>query len=373
MVVGVLKEIKAYENRVALLPVGVELLRQHGHEVLVENDAGEGSGFPNEEYVTAGATIVEKAEEIYRRSELVLKVKEPLPQEYDFLREGQVIFTYFHFAASEELTLAVKNSKAVAVAYETIETQDGRLPLLTPMSEVAGRMAVQQAAKYLEKEHGGRGILLGGVAGVEPAKVVVLGGGVVGTNAAKMAAGLGAQVYILDINPDRLRYLSDVMPPNVVTVMSNLHNIRSLLKLADVVISGVLVHGGRTPKIVTRDMLKLMKPGAVIVDTAIDQGGTFETSRPTTHQNPIYEVDGVVHYCVTNMPGAMPVTSTIALTNVTLQYALEIADKGWERAAVENSAIRRGANIVLGHITYPEVAEAFGLEYTPLDEILQIA
>ena len=370
MVVGVLKEIKPFENRVALLPVGVELFRRNGHTVLVESQAGEPSGFSDEAYAEAGAEIVQTAEEVYERCEMVMKVKEPLPREYGLMRDDQVIFTYFHFAADEALTHAFIKSGAVAVAYETIETPDGRLPLLTPMSEVAGRMAVQQAAKYLERAHGGRGILLGGVPGVEPAKVVVLGGGVVGTNAAKMAAGLGAQVYILDISLERLRYLNDVMPPNVVTVMSDPHTIRSLLKLADVVISGVLVHGGRTPKLITRDMISTMKRGAVVVDTAIDQGGTLETSRPTTHLDPIYEVDGVVHYCVTNMPGAMPVTSTIALTNATLPYALELANRGYNQAMLQNSAIYHGANIVKGRVTYRGVAEAFGLEYTPLEEVL---
>ena len=370
MTVGVLKEIKPNENRVSLLPVGVELLKSHGHQVLVETRAGLGSGFPDELYKEAGAEIVATAKEVYDRADMVMKVKEPLPQEYGLIREGQIVFTYFHFAASEELTRAMIESKCVAIAYETIETADGKLPLLTPMSEVAGRMAVQEGAKYLERTQGGRGILLAGVPGVEPATVVILGGGVVGTNAAKMAAGLGARVYILDVNLDRLRYLSDVMPKNVIPVMSNTHNIRELLKVADLVVSGVLIPGGRAPKLITRGSLKLMKKGAVIVDVAIDQGGSTETSKPTTHENPIYEVDGVIHYCVANMPGAVPQTSTIALTNATLPYAVEIADKGYKRAILENPEIKKGANIVLGKVTYKAVADAFGLEYTPVEEVL---
>jgi alanine dehydrogenase len=301
---------------------------------------------------------------------MIMKVKEPRPSEYDLLRESQILFTYFHFAASEKLTRAVIQSRAIAIAYETIETAEGQLPLLTPMSEVAGRMAVQQAAKYLEKEHGGRGILLGGVPGVEPSTVMVLGGGVVGANAARMAAGLGAHVYILDVNLERLRYLADVMPDNVVTLMSNSHTIRAMLQRADVVISGVLVHGAKAPKLVTREMLQLMKKGAVMVDVAIDQGGSFETSRPTTHENPIFEVDGIVHYCVSNMPGAMPVTSTMALTNATLPFALEIANKGYIKAIQDNPAIMKGANIILGKVTYENVAMAFGLDYVSIDKVL---
>jgi alanine dehydrogenase len=370
MVIGVLKEIKANENRVSLLPVGAELLKEHGHEVLVEKNAGLGSGFPDELYEEVGAKIVDSAAEIYRQADMIMKVKEPLPQEYDLIREEQIVFTYFHFAASEELTRAIIRSRCVAIAYETIETADGKLPLLTPMSEVAGRMAVQEGAKYLERTHGGRGILLGGVPGVEPATVLVIGGGTVGTNAAKMAAGLGARVYILDIDLDRLRYLSDVMPPNVIPMMSNAHNIRELLKRADLVICGVLIPGGKAPKLITRESLKLMKKGAVIVDVAIDQGGSTETSHPTTHHDPIYEVDGVIHYCVANMPGAVPETSTIALTNATLPYAVEIADKGYKKAIQENPEIKKGANIVLGKVTYKAVADAFGLEYTPIEEVL---
>ena len=370
MIVGVPKEIKPYENRVALLPVGAEVLTQRGHRVLIETHAGEGSGFNDEAYRAAGAEIVQTPEEVYAQADMIVKVKEPLPPEYNLIREGQIVFTYFHFAASRELTEAIIRSRCVAIAYETIETDDGHLPLLTPMSEVAGRMSVQQGAKYLEKEHGGRGVLLGGVPGVEPATVLILGGGTVGTNAAKMAAGLGARVYILDINLERLRYLDDVMPANVTTMMSNAHNIRELLKQADLVISGILIPGGKAPKLITRDMLPTMKKGSVIVDVAIDQGGAVETAHPTTHDNPIYEVDGVIHYCVANMPGAVPMTSTIALTNATLPYVEELADKGWLKAVKENPEIRRGVNIAYGKVTYRAVAEAFDLPYTPLEEVL---
>lgn len=370
MIVGVLKEKHVDESRVSVLPVGVELLVQHGHTVFTEKNAGTGSGFPDRDYLDAGAKILEDAGSIYEKADLIMKVKEPLEAEYRLMREGQTIFAYFHFAASKRLTEAVTKSKCVAIAYETIETEDGQLPLLTPMSEVAGRMAIQQAAKYLEREHGGRGILLGGVPGVEPSTVVVLGGGVVGANAARMAAGLGAHVHILDISLNRLRYLSDVMPANVVTLMSNAHTIRAMLKKADVVISGVLVHGGKAPKLITRKLLKTMKKGSVIVDVAIDQGGSLETSRPMTHENPIYEEEGVIHYCVTNMPGAMPTTSTMALTNATLPYVVEIADKGYKRAILENSAIRNGTNACFGRLTYENVARALGMPYTPLEKVL---
>ncbi|MDY7033632.1 MAG: alanine dehydrogenase [Thermodesulfobacteriota bacterium] len=370
MIVGVIKEIMADEDRVSLLPVGVELLVEHGHCILVEAGSGSASGFADEQYIQAGAEIISSPDEVYRKADMIMKVKEPLPVEYNLIKEEQIVFTYFHFAASETLTRAIIQSRCVAIAYETIETEEGHLPLLTPMSEVAGRMAVQQGAKYLECEHGGRGILLGGVPGVEPGTVVVIGGGVVGANAAKMAAGLGASVYILDTNLARLRYLSDVMPPNVVTMMSNSYNIRELIAVADVVISAVLIPGGKTPKLITRDMLALMKKGAVIVDVAIDQGGSLETSRLTTHENPIYEVDGVIHYCVGNMPGAVPMTSTIALTNATLPYAVEIADRGYKRSILNNPAIAKGVNIVLGKVTYKNVADAFGMSYTPVEEAL---
>lgn len=369
MIVGLLKEIKPDENRVALVPGGCEMLTQRGHQVLVESRAGLGSGFSDDDYRQAGATIVTAAE-VWARSELVLKVKEPIAAEFSFLRHGQTVFTYFHFAADEKLTRAVLGSGCVAIAYETLETDNGQLPLLTPMSEVAGRMAVMQGAKYLEREHGGRGVLLGGVPGVPPATVVVLGAGVVGLNAAKMACGLGARVYILDTNLDRLRYLNDVLPPNAFTMMSNPPNLREALSSADVVISSVLIKGGKAPKLITRETLKLMKKGAVIVDVAIDQGGSTETSRPSSHREPIYEVEGIIHYCVTNMPGAMPMTSTLALTNATLPYALDLAAKGWQRSARENRAVARGINIALGKITYKAVAESFGMEYTPVEELL---
>lgn len=371
MVIGVLKEIKSDENRVSLLPAGVELLRQNHHKVIVETGAGEGSSFPDEWYESAGATILSSPKEVYAKSDMVLKVKEPLPQEYGLLREGQIVFTYFHFAASEQLTRAVIESKCIAIAYETIENRKGELPLLTPMSEVAGRLSIQAGARFLEKPQGGRGILLGGVPGVEPAKVVIIGGGVVGTNAAKMAAGMGAKVYILDINLSRLRHLDDVMPKNVTMIMSNPETVRSMLQDADLVISGVLIPGAKAPKLVTRDLIKSMKKGAVIVDVAIDQGGSLETSRPTTHNDPVYEVDGVIHYCVANMPGAVPITSTMALTNATLPYAVQIANLGYKQALLKNPEIQKGANIVLGNVTYEHVAEAFDLEYVPVEKILK--
>jgi len=370
MIVGVLKEIKAEENRVCMTPAGVEIMRQHGHTVLVQQDAGKGSGFQNDAYVAAGAVLVESLAEIYSRAEMIMRVKEPQPSEYPFLREEQILFTYLHLAASEELTRALVRSGCVAIAYETIQKADGSLPLLIPMSEVAGRMAVQQGAKYLEMQQGGDGVLLGGVPGVDPGIVVVIGGGVVGTNAAKTACGLGAKVYLLDTNLDRLRYLSDVMPKNCFLLMSSPGTIRELLAKADVVVGAVLIPGAKAPKVVTRDMLKLMKPGAVLVDVAIDQGGCFETSRPTTHADPIYTVDGIVHYCVSNMPGAVPKTSTLALTNATLRYAVEIADKGWRRAFRENLEIRHGANVVKGKVTHPGVAAAFGIEYTPVENLI---
>jgi alanine dehydrogenase len=371
MNVAVVKEVKADENRVALIPSGVEALRDRGHRVLVEAGAGLGSGFSDDAYREAGADVIPSAAEVWGAADLLLKVKEPQAEEFGFLREGLTLFTYFHFAASEALTLAVMKSRCVAIAYETIRDERGQLPLLTPMSEVAGRMAVQQGAKYLEKAHGGRGILLGGVPGVPPATVVVVGAGVVGMNATKMAAGLGSLVYVLDVNLERLRYYSDVMPPNVITMMSNKANLRRALADADLVISSVLIPGGKAPKLITRDMLAVMKPGAVIVDVAIDQGGSTETSRPTTHRNPIYEVDGIVHYCVTNMPGAMPMTSTLALTNATLNYALAIADEGFQSALQRHPSIAAGANIVLGQITHRGVAAAFNLPYMPVEEVLK--
>jgi alanine dehydrogenase len=370
MIVGILKEIKAEENRVSMTPAGVEVMRQHGHEVLVEASAGIGSGLSDAEYAAHGAEIVLSAKEICARADMLMHVKEPLPPEYPLLRPGQIVFTYLHLAAAEELTRTLTASDAVCIAYETIQKEDGSLPLLTPMSEVAGRMAIQQGAKYLEMEHGGDGILLGGVPGVDPGTVLVIGGGVVGINAAKTACGLGAKVYVLDSNLDRLRYLSDVMPANCFLLMSSPAAVRRLVAQADVVVGAVLIPGAKAPKLVSRETLKTMKKGAVLVDVAIDQGGCFETSKPTTHSDPTFIVDGIVHYCVANMPGAVPKTSTQALTNATLPYAVEIADKGWERAMRENPEIRRGANVVRGKITCRGVTDAFGLEYTPIEKML---
>jgi alanine dehydrogenase len=370
MIVGVLKEIKVEENRVCMTPAGVEIMKQNHHEVLVENNAGVGSGFNNEAYRTAGAEIVDTPQEIFKRSEMVMHVKEPLPAEYELIREGQIVFTYLHLAAAEELTNALIKSGSINIAYETIQKPDGSLPLLTPMSEVAGRMAIQQGAKYLEMAQGGHGILLGGVPGVDPGTVVIIGGGIVGINAAKMACGLGAKVYILDMNLERLRYLSDVMPANCFLLMSKPTTVRRLIKEADVVVGAVLIPGAKAPKLVTREMLQTMKKGAVLVDVAIDQGGCFETSKATTHGDPIYNVEGVVHYCVANMPGAVPKTSTLALTNATLPYAVEIANKGWKKAMQENPEIKYGANVVKGNVTYQGVSEAFGLDYTPIDKML---
>jgi len=370
MIVGVLKEIKAEENRISMTPAGVEVMKHNGHTILVEQAAGSGSGFEDSAYSKAGAEIVETPEEIFERANMVMHVKEPLPPEYDLIKKDQIIFTYLHLAAAEELTHELIKKGSINIAYETIQKTDGSLPLLTPMSEVAGRMAIQQGAKYLEMAQGGHGVLLGGVPGVDPGTVVILGGGVVGTNAAKMACGLGAKVYVLDMNLERLRYLSDVMPRNCFLLMSSPATIRELVKEADVVIGAVLVIGAKAPKLVTRDMLKTMKRGAVLVDVAIDQGGCFETSKPTTHSNPIYTVDGVVHYCVANMPGAVPKTSTMALTNATLPYAVEIANKGWKKAMKGNPEIKLGANVVKGKVAYKAVAEAFGLEYVPIDKLL---
>lgn len=369
MIVGVLKEIKTAENRVCMTPAGVEVLSEKGHSVLVETQAGMGSGFTDDEYQHAGAEIISTPDEVYRRAEMVMHVKEPQPQEYSLIRENQIIFTYFHFAASHELTQAMIATNAICIAYETIVGPGGSLPLLTPMSEVAGRMAAQEAAKYAERTQGGRGLLLGGVPGVAPAKVLVIGGGTVGTNAAQMACGLGAKVYLLDTNLERLRHLSEVMPKNCFPLMSSPATIRELVQKADVIIGAVLVHGAKAPNLVTRDMLKTMKPGTVLVDVAIDQGGCFETSRPTTHSDPIYEVDGIVHYCVANMPGAVPLTSTVALTNATFPYALTIATQGWQEAAKKDAGIKAGLNIVKGHITYSGVAEAFGMSYTEVENL----
>jgi alanine dehydrogenase len=370
MIVGILKEIKTKENRVSMTPAGVEVLRQEGHTVLVEASAGIGSGLSDAEYAGHGAEIVLSAKEIFARADMVMHVKEPMAAEYALIRKDQIVFTYLHLAAAEELTRALMETGAVCIAYETIQKADGSLPLLTPMSEVAGRMAIQQGAKYLEMTQGGDGILLGGVPGVDPGMVLIIGGGVVGINAAKAACGLGARVYVLDTDLDRLRYLSDVMPSNCFLLMSNPAAIRELTARADVVIGAVLIPGAKAPRLITRDMLKTMKKGAVLVDVAIDQGGCFETSKPTTHDNPIYILDGIVHYCVANMPGAVPKTSTQALTNATLPYALKIANRGWRDAMKENLEIRLGANVVNGKITCRGVAEAFGMEYTPVEELL---
>ena len=370
MVIGIPKEIKSDEYRVAVTPAGVEMLAREGHEVVVERGAGLGSGFTDDFYEKAGARIQPTAAEVWSRAELILKVKEPTPAEWSCLRRGQVVFTYFHFAASEELTRAVIDSGAVAIAYETVELPNGQLPLLTPMSEIAGRMAVQEGAKHLEKPQGGLGVLLGGVPGVLPGKVLILGGGVVGTNAAKMAAGLGARVGIMDINLDRLRYLDDVMPANVHTLFSTRYAIRKQIEDADLVIGAVLIPGAKAPSLIVEDDLKLMRPGSVIVDVAVDQGGCVETIRPTTHKEPVYTVHGVIHYGVANMPGGVPRTSTLALTNATLPYAMELARRGWRRACAADAALKAGLNVVEGHVTYRGVADAFGLPCRSVDEAL---
>lgn len=367
MRVGIPSEVKDNEYRVALTPAGAEAFTVAGHEVLIESGAGEDSGFTDDFYENAGARIARTAEEVWARSELIMKVKEPLPAEWPLIREGQILFTYFHFAASEPLTRAVMESGAVAIAYETVGPEEGELPLLTPMSEVAGRMAVQQGAKYLERPSGGSGILLGGVPGVLPAKVVILGGGVVGEHAALMAAGLGARVFVMDISLPRLRQLATVMPANVNLLYSTRYAVRKQLRDADLVIGAVLVPGAKAPKLITREDLASMRSGSVIVDVAVDQCGCVETIRPTTHSDPVYEVDGVVHYGVANIPGAVPRTSTLALTNATLPYALQLAGLGWERACAENPDLGRGINVAVGNVTHPAVAEAFGLSCVPLD------
>jgi len=370
MIVGVPKEIKPGENRIAMVPAGADALVRHGHQVLIEKTAGLGSGFDDSLYTDVGATMVDSADAVWAGSEMVVKVKEPIAVEYPRIKSDHVIFTYFHFAASEELTLALRDSGAVSIAYETVQLPTGELPLLTPMSEVAGRMAVQEGAKYLEKNFGGRGILLGGVPGVPSAEVVVLGGGVVGTHAAKMAAGLGARVSIFDLSLDRLRYLDDVMPANVDMVYSNRPNILEAIERADLLVGAVLLPGAKAPYLVLRDDLKRMKDGAVIADVAVDQGGCIETTKPTTHENPTYVVEGVIHYCVANMPGGVPRTSTLALTNATFPYALTLADDGWEKACREDAALALGVNMADRKVTYPGVAEAFGLDCTPIDQIL---
>jgi alanine dehydrogenase len=374
MIVGILRERKADEYRVAMTPDGVEVLKRHGHTVLVEGSAGQASGFEDSAYARVGAEIAEgpdAAGRIFGRSEMILRVKEPQPFEYRFLRADHIYFSYLHLVTSEELTRALIRVGSVNIAYETVQRANGSLPLLTPMSEVAGAMAIQEGAKYLEMAQGGQGVLLGGVPGVDPGTVLILGGGVVGTHAAKTACGLGAKVYILDVNLERLRYLSDVMPPSCFVLMSSPATIRDLITRADIVVGAALVPGGRTPMLITREMVKSMKKGAVLVDVSIDQGGCCETSKETNNAAPTYLVDGVVHYAVSNMPGALPRTSTIALTNATLPYALEIADKGWKRAMKENPEIRSGANVVHGKVTCQGVAEAFTLPLTPITTFLE--
>ncbi len=370
MKIGVPKEIKNNENRVALTPAGTQELVKRGHTVYIETTGGSGSGFLDEEYVAAGATIIPGAAEVFAAAEMIMKVKEPVEQEYALIRKDQLVFTYFHFASYEPLTKAMIASGAICLAYETVERIDGSLPLLVPMSEVAGRMAIQEGAKYLEKPLKGRGILLGGVPGVRPAKVLILGGGVVGTNAAKIAAGMGADVTIMDLNINRLRYLDDVMPKNVHTIVSNEYTIREMIKDIDLIIGGVLVPGAKAPKLITRDMLKTMRPGTVLVDVAVDQGGCIETCRPTTHEDPTYIIDDVVHYCVANMPGAVPYTSTLALTNATLPYAIRLANVGWKDAAQESLELRNGLNIIQGKVVYKAVADAFDLPYTDVKNFL---
>lgn len=376
MIIGVPKEIKTNENRVALVPAGSEILVRQGHTVLIENNAGVESGFTNEDYTSTGAQIVATAKGVFDQADMIMKVKEPLPPEYDLIRENQIVFTYFHFAASRELTDAMIRNKAVSIAYETVETANGNLPLLVPMSEVAGRMAVQEGAKYLEKYFGGRGLLLGGIPGVKPANVTIIGGGIVGTNAAKMAAGMGANVTILDVDLERLRYLDDVMAKNVNTLISSPYTIRESIATADIVIGAVLLPGAKAPNLITRDMLKLMQPGAVIVDVAVDQGGCVETIHPTTHEEPTYVVNGIIHYAVANMPGAVPRTSTIGLTNATLPYAVQITNlvdsnnRLVPEKLLANDELAKGVNIVNGKVTYRGVAEAFNLPYVELKDAL---
>lgn len=365
MIIGVPKEIKNNENRVALTPAGTKELINDGHTVYIQHTAGENSGFPDADYEKAGAKILPTIEAVYEIAEMIVKVKEPIEREYALIREGQLLFTYFHFASDEKLTHAMIASKAICLAYETVTDKDGRLPLLVPMSEVAGRMAIQEGARFLEKPQGGKGILLGGVPGVKPAKVLVLGGGIVGYNAALMAAGSGANVTIADISLPRLRYLSEVMPANVNTLFSSMHNIEQELPSTDLVIGAVLIPGDKAPFVITKPMLSLLKEGSVLVDVAIDQGGCFETSHPTTHAEPTYEVGGVIHYCVANIPGAVPKTSTLALTHATLPYVLTLAKKGWKQACVEDPGLASGLNIIRGDVAFQPVAELYGVPYVP--------
>ncbi len=363
MIIGIPKEIKNNENRVGMTPAGVSELIRHGHTVYVQHTAGEGSGFPDADYENIGAKILPDIADVYAIADMIIKVKEPIAPEYPLIKEGQLLFTYFHFASDRTLTEAMIKTKATCIAYETVELPDRSLPLLIPMSEVAGRMSIQEGARFLEKPQGGKGILLGGVPGVKPAKVLILGAGTVGTNAAKMAAGLGADVTITDINLKRLRQLDDILPKNVKTLYSTRHNIENELPTTDLVVGSVLIPGDKAPHLITRDMLKLMRPGTVLVDVAIDQGGCFETSHPTSHSEPIYVIDGIVHYAVANIPGAVPYTSTLALTNATLPYAVALADKGWQQACKENKALALGLNMTDGKITYKAVADVWGLPY----------
>ena len=366
MIIGVPKEIKNNENRVGMTPAGVAELVKKGHTVYMQATAGINSGFSDDDYIAVGAQILPTIEDVYAIADMIVKVKEPIAQEYKLIKKGQVVFTYFHFAADKVLTEAMIESGAVCIAYETVEKEDHSLPLLTPMSEVAGRMATQVGARFLEKPQGGKGKLMGGVPGVRPARVLILGGGIVGTNAAQMAAGMGAEVMITDVNLPRLRYLSEVLPKNVKTLYSSLHNIKMELPTVDLVIGSVLIPGDKAPHLITRDMLKMMKPGTVLVDVAIDQGGCFETSHPTTHSEPTYVVDGIVHYAVANIPGAVPFTSTMALTNATLPYTVALACKGWKQACKDDPALALGLNVVEGKVTYKAVADVFGMKY---DEI----
>ena len=370
MNIGIPKEIKPQENRVAIQPGGVMTLVQQGHKVMVEKDAGLGSGFSDVEYVAAGAQIESDVDALWAAADMIMKVKEPIAEEYSRIKAGQILFTYFHFAADKTLTQAIIDSKCIAIAYETVEKVDRSLPLLIPMSEVAGRMATQEGAKFLEKAMGGRGVLMGGIPGVPPANTLVLGGGIVGVNAAKIAAGMGSNTTIMDINMPRLRYLDDVMPKNITTLFSSEANIRAMLPTVDLIIGAVLKPGAKAPHLITREMLSQMRPGTVLVDVAIDQGGCFETSKPTTHQDPVYFVDEILHYCVANMPGAVPYTSTLGLTNVTLPYAVALANKGWKQAVKDDAELLKGVNIVEGTIVYEDVADAFSMEWSTVDSML---
>jgi alanine dehydrogenase len=370
MNIGIPKEIKPQENRVAIQPGGVMTLVQQGHHVMVEKDAGLGSGFSDDEYVAAGAQIKADVDALWAAADMIMKVKEPIAEEYSRIKAGQILFTYFHFAADKTLTQAIIDSKCIAIAYETVEKVDRSLPLLIPMSEVAGRMATQEGAKFLEKAMGGRGVLMGGIPGVPPANTLVLGGGIVGVNAAKIAAGMGSNTTIMDINMPRLRYLDDVMPKNITTLFSSEANIRAMLPTVDLIIGAVLKPGAKAPHLITREMLSHMRPGTVLVDVAIDQGGCFETSKPTTHQDPVYFVDEILHYCVANMPGAVPYTSTLGLTNVTLPYAVALANKGWKQAVKDDAELLKGVNIIEGTIVYEDVADAFSMEWSTVNQLL---